>query len=183
MAIKKKFSDITTPLMWNGDEVATIRGLTPDDITLILMAEGDGIAEVFGLADKLAEEGVNLKDTNEIADHVMAKGPKLMMELATRVPGLLARIIAVACNEPEEEAANEIRATWVLPLQFEALTLVAKLTFVGIDGFRLFLGNAQALAASVSAITNVKNSRQNRQKTMSTELPDGAKEFLERVPS
>lgn len=159
MAINKSFGNTKTPVMWNGEEALSVRGLTPDDITKVLILEGENIADLFGTATAVDLSGVNTRDTEQLADWLMAKAPTLLMALANKSPTLLARILAVSAMEGEddlEESAEYIRSNFTLPLQFEAAVRIAALTFAGPEGFRLFVGNVMALVETVAALTSVK---------------------------
>jgi hypothetical protein len=85
---------------------------------------------------------------------IEAESQKIFQKIITMVPGLAAKIIAVASDAPED--ADFIRANFVLPLQFEALAAIAQLTFIDSNGFKRFLGNVLALIES----GNVNGQRQ-----------------------
>lgn len=182
MAIKKSFAMHGAPVQWGGEEAATVRGLSPNDITDIVLAEGEGILELFGLRDSIDLKGVDLKDSEAVADVLMAQGPQALIQVAQKLPLLLARIIAVAADENNEDQIIEISKAWPLPLQFEALAVIARMTFMGPEGFRAFVGNVSTLLSSLSAITNVKTIPP-RPTTEPKVLDAGSQAFVNSVPS
>lgn len=184
MAISKSFKMHGHSVQWNGEEAATVRGLTPNDITKILLAEGEGVLGLFGLRDEIDLKGVDLKDTNAVADVLMEQGPNVLIRAASTMPLLIARIIGVAGDDDSDETVFQIATTWPLPLQFEILGQIARMTFVGPEGFRQFLGNVSTLMKSLGAITNVKNpSPRPGQEPESKVLDAGSLAFASSVPS
>lgn len=158
MGISKSFKVAAQPVSWKGEEVATVRGLSPADVAAIVSEHGRDIFMAFNSADafdfiKDAKNPDGSVDTEAVADRLLAEGPALVAKMMDVAPAMLAGIIAAAADEPE--AADSV-INWPMPLQFDALVKIAEETFAGPEGFRLFVGNVQALVASVAAMTNAK---------------------------
>jgi hypothetical protein len=61
-------------------------------------------------------------------------------------PDVIAKVIAAAADEPELWADYKKLS---VPLQMQALTDIARLTFIDRAGFETFVGNVMALAQAV----------------------------------
>ena len=81
-------------------------------------------------------------------------------------PDLIAKLIAVACDDFAQWEL--VRSRFVLPLQLEILTEVARLTFVDEAGFRTFVGNVMGLVANFKAPALTKSNS-----IMAPAMPDG----------
>lgn len=144
--------NITTakPVVWNGEEVAQVRGLSPNDLAIVLEREGEGLRDVLSAFDDLDVQDV--KDKDQVAGALMQMGPQIVVHLAKAVPSLLASIIVVA-SDGNDDDVEYVEKNWPLALQFLALTDIAVLSFSGAEGFRTFVGNAFALVGLAKTLT------------------------------
>ena len=108
----------------NGPLPVTVFGVGFDAIVHLMRVSFQPIAGLYSLA---VEGKFNYVTAIEAAGYVT--------ELA---PDLIARIIAVGCGEPEEEAV-QAAATLPLTVQIELLEAIARLTFKGDAGRKKFL--------------------------------------------
>lgn len=155
MGINRALTAASHDVTWNGEQATTVRGLTPQDFSAILVAEGLTIAEFFTNSERVNLRGINLQDTDQVASALQSQGGPLLMSLASHAPSVLARIIAVASDEEDiEEATAHVAVNFSAPLQFECLAQIARMTFNGPEGFRLFVGNVMTLVQSVRAMTS-----------------------------
>lgn len=139
-------------VMWNGEEAATVRGLTPNNLATILQMEGTNLRSALDALDEADLQGVDPKDTDAIAGRLISAAPAVIVHLSKTLPRFLAAIIVVAADG-EEDDISHVAEEWPLALQFLALTEIAVLTFSGAEGFRAFLGNAFALAGLAKTLT------------------------------
>jgi hypothetical protein len=157
MGINRNTASLSKSVSWDGNEVAVVRGLTPSNIADILIQEGESLIDLFNAFEKLDTKGVDMKDNEAVATMIMEKAVPMLATLAKDAPRFLAAIIAVAASSKDDDVAADtdfIAENFSLPLQFECLKEIARMTFVGPDGFRLFLGNVSALASTVAAMTS-----------------------------
>lgn len=155
MAINRGIQNVRDSVMWNGEEAATVRGLTPNDVAQLLADEGRGLHVMLEANEAFSFADIDLKNKEQIADRIMAEAPKLLVHLANNLPDFLAKLIAVAADGDDEDA-DFIRDNWSLPLQYEALRKIAVQTFSGPEGFRMFVGNVLALADTMRSLTGRK---------------------------
>lgn len=156
MGINKSFATAQEKVMWGEEEAATVRGLTTTDLTNILIAEGKNIYALFEEFDSLRNTaGVDPRNTDQVADALMRNAPMLLAKIGEVAPTMLARVIAVAADDNTDEAMESI-LRFPAPLQVDVLTRIARQTFIGPEGFRVFLGNVQALVAAFAGMTNAE---------------------------
>src|SRR5690625_813406 len=162
MSINKAQKNVRSTVLWHGEEAAKVRWLTPNDVAQLLADRGQGIQALLEANDAFSLAGIDLDNKEAIADRIMESGPKLVVHLASTMPDLIARLIAVAAEEDDDETVEYIRDNWSLPLQFEALRHIAVQTFAGPEGFRMFVGNVLALGQTVSHLTGQATARSVR---------------------
>lgn len=141
---------------FNGKEIGTIRALVPQDLTVVLVKAGEQVKKLFEVGESMDVGSLDLKDREVLADQLLERGPKFLMGLATAMPELLADVIAVAANAPEDRDA--IMGGMPLPIQLAYMTRLCELTFADAEGFRLFVGNVLALVNTAKVLTNAKSS-------------------------
>jgi hypothetical protein len=102
------------PFKEKGDEGLNLRGLTLEDLTKLVGAHLESIAQAVEVYQKRAPL--------VLADNRM---DKFVLQLCRVSPGLVAEIIAIGCDEPEDTAG-----AMKLPFVFQvaALSIVTKLT-------------------------------------------------------
>lgn len=151
MAINKAVVNKKVSVMWNGIESAEIRGLVPNDIAEIMRLAGEKVTDVLVAVEEF--EFVKDGDQSDLGDRIMRELPKAISKVSASVPEFVALIIAYAADDPD--GWKHVRDEWNISLQFECLSQIAAATFVDDAGFRMFVGNVQALLASGSALTSV----------------------------
>lgn len=139
-------------VMWNGEEAARVRGLTPNNLATVLQLEGTSLRSALDALDEADMQGVDPKDTDAVATRLIAAAPSIVVHLSKVLPRFLAAVIVVAADG-EEEDIDYVAQEWPLALQFLALTEIAVLTFSGAEGFKAFVGNAFALAGLAKTLT------------------------------
>jgi hypothetical protein len=146
VALNKNFFVPTYELRHGDQIVGTLRGITPDDIARVM---SENAADVESLMASLEKDKILARvDPNKDEDLRQAladNSAKLFQMTISLVPDLVAKIIAVAMDEPGE--SQFIRKSFNVALQLEAIVQIAKLTFVDQNGFKAFLGNVMGLAA------------------------------------
>jgi hypothetical protein len=144
MAINKDFFAPRETIMFNGHTVCDVRGITPDDLARIMMENAADVEHVFEILERDDTlKGISKDDPESVSGALKTHGKALFGTLVTKVPELVAKIIAVAADDAA--SWEHVKKNFVLPLQLETLTTVAKLTFVDSNGFRAFVGNVLAL--------------------------------------
>lgn len=171
MGINKSLALATASVEWNGEEAAKVRGLSPADIGTIIAVHGEDIFEAFLSLDEF--DSLRVGSVEDVADKLMADGPKIIGKMSTAMPRLIAFVIACAADAKDDVESIE---PWPLPLQFDCLVQIARLTFVGPEGFRVFVGNVQALVASIGAMTNAKGKEAVSQRDPTLDLSGGEPE-------
>jgi hypothetical protein len=130
------------------EELCTVRGITPDDIAFIVCEHAEEVEKVMKTLEDSPAIGEAVA-AGETSTAVEALTPSLLNSLIQSVPSLAAKIIAVAADEPS--MWGHVQKNFVLPIQFNVLTEIAKLTFIDKNGFKEFLGNVMALLGNVKA--------------------------------
>lgn len=141
---------------FNGKDVGTIRALVPQDLAVVLAKAGGRIKDLFNSVDAIDIGSLNIKDADTLATQLMERAPKFLVHLASALPEMLADIIAVAADAPDDR--DSIMAGMPLPMQLAYTTRLAELTFGDAEGFRLFVGNVLALVKTAEVLTNAKSS-------------------------
>ena len=155
--LKKLKAAPTVDLTWQGEVVASVRGLTPADVTAILVSVGEDLAGLFNLAEEVDGMKLQAGDAEKLADQLMQGWPKIVTAIGTHLPNALAQVIANAADAPDEW--EMVRDHYSFVLQFEILAEVAKLTFNEPEGFRRFVGNVLLLVDLAGTLTSGSNKR------------------------
>jgi hypothetical protein len=159
MAINKALKGATRKVEWNGVEAAEVRGLSPNDVFGLLNEEGNGVKSLIVSAENLGiKAGMPIE---QIAAQIEVQAPQLFVALAEEMPKFLAKLIALAADD--ESAWEHVMEHWPIALQFMAVSDIAALSFGGVHGFRMFVGNVLALAGIVGTMTEgvVKGERRH----------------------
>lgn len=148
MSINNDFQVERKKIEWNGQFAAEVRGLTPQDIMRVIAENPVEADAVFEALEEDARE--HLSDDSLSADQIAgaleAGASKSFGKVLTKAPGLVAKVIAVACDSPDQW--EMVRDRFVVPLQFECAQEIARLTFIDPPGFRRFVGNVMALVGT-----------------------------------
>lgn len=145
MAINTNFYQKRTEVKFNGEVACTVRGLTPNDLAQVMVENAGDLESVMQFFEKDATlSRINPHDDDALATALRENTSKMFGKIVSLAPNLLAKVIAVASDDSDKWEA--VRDNFVLPLQLDALTEIAKLTFVDADGFKAFVGNVLALA-------------------------------------
>lgn len=154
-------------VMWAGEVAAEVRGLTPDDVAQILVAMGQDIGAVFDALDTLDTVDFRQAAANPdaLADKLLQILPQALAAFRTHLPDVMAKLIAVAADDPD--SWEHVRDNYDVTLQFLILAEVMRVTFTNVEGFKAFAGNVLALAGAVQNLTSAKKP------PASTLSPDG----------
>lgn len=145
MALNTNFYQQRTEVRHNGEVACTVRGITPNDLAQVMVENASDLESVmqFFERDSMLSR-IDPTDDDALATALRDNTSKMFGKLVALVPNLLAKIIAIASDEAGKWEI--VRDKFVLPLQLNALTEIARLTFVDADGFKAFVGNVVALA-------------------------------------
>lgn len=113
-----------------------VQGISFNNLVQLFTEARDDMLGAMDLYDGLAESG----EVNT---------PALIIAALEKFPGLVAKIIALAANEPGSEAKVLMMP---FPVQTEALVAIAELTFTEADALKKFLGH---LALMVDGMKNL----------------------------
>lgn len=121
-----------------------VRGLNLEDISFLVQVHKNDVDSVVSMFQgKLGKDA----SPEGVAKAVQKNGDAMIVELIQRFPLLIANVIAVASDEPDQwDNASKLP----VPVQIEAILAVAKLTFNDVDGFKKFVGNVSAVLQSVA---------------------------------
>jgi len=154
----KKFNAVpTVNVEWQGEVVASVRGLSPADVTSILLAVGEDLAGALSLMEEIDKIGLDPRDPEMLADRLMQDWPKIVKMIGDYLPNVLSQIIANAADDPD--SWEMVRDSYSFVLQFEILAEIARLTFNSPEGFKRFVGNVLALVDLGGTLTNGNKKR------------------------
>jgi hypothetical protein len=174
MAINKNIKALTKDVHWVVDDepviACTVHALTPHDVTTILVKAGrnlDGIMQAWDKIElpKLSPTTGKPIDAETAAALLMERAPQVISLIAQYAPELIAEFIAVSVRSPDEETVKYVQEEWSMPLQFDALTAIAEVTFAGPHGFMEFVGKVMALGQVGKAIVRPSAVEQPKTKT------------------
>ena len=144
MSINTAFVLERKDIAWQDQPVCSVRGLTPHDIIKII---AENPADADKVLSSLAEKASGIASSGNVSADAVADALQSDMasfgQIVMKVPDLISKVIAVACDSPDDW--QHVRANFVIPLQFEIVQEVARLTFIDPPAFRRFLGNVMAL--------------------------------------
>lgn len=155
--LKKIESSPTVDIRWQGEVVATVRGLSPADVTSILVSVGEDLAGLFNLAEDLDGMKLDVDNAEALADQLTQQWPKIVTSIGVHLPNLLAQLIARAADDAD--AWEMVRDHYSFVLQFDILAEIAKLTFNEPEGFRRFVGNVLLLVDLAGTLTSGSKKR------------------------
>jgi hypothetical protein len=133
----------TAAVQFRGGEF-TVRGLGLDTVAALMH---DGNREELGTAVNQLE--VLFKATKAEDSEGIKQGINMLM---VQLPGLAAKVIAYAADEPGE--VDKVRKL-PLPIQLEAILAIGRLTFEGEDSIRNFVSGLVTLMASATAASKI----------------------------
>lgn len=147
MALNRNFFVPTFTLTWAGQEVGTLRGITPDDIARIM---SENAADVESLLESFERDkilgNVDVSKDEQLQQALADNTQRMFAKVLSLVPQLVAKVIACAMEAPDD--AEFIRTKFNAALQMEAIAQIAKLTFVDQNGFKAFMGNVLGLVGN-----------------------------------
>ena len=155
--LKKLKAAPTVDIKWQGEVVASVRGLTPADVTGILVSVGEDLAGLFSLAEEVDGMKLELADAPALADQLLTQWPKIVAAVGEHMPNVLSQLIARAADAPDEW--EMVRDNYSFVLQFEILAEIAKLTFNEPEAFRRFVGNVLLLVDLAGTLTSGSKKR------------------------
>lgn len=148
MSINTDFYTERSKITWGDQVVCEVRGLTPNDLAQA-MAENAGDMETLIRMIEGNKDFTAVDNDDPVAIQMVIDKNKqqLFTSVISTVPNLVAKLIALACDSPDQWQL--VKEKYVLPLQFDIVREIAVLTFVDGEGFNKFLGNVMALAGNV----------------------------------
>lgn len=163
MGINKTITATKRKILWKGEVAAEVRAISPHDLAVVLVRAGAELDGLFKAWDSMQKPEVNPRNgapfsAEEAADYLMQQAPQFIGQLAQHLPKMLADIIAVAADSPED--AQYIQENFPAPLQFDCLVAIAEETFVDPEGFKLFVGKVLALVQVAKGIVSPNANKQ-----------------------
>lgn len=148
MSLNVDFAVERKRVEWDGQFAAEVRGLTPADIMRVIAENPDAADAAMEAIEGDAREALAVDDdsTDALATGLQNVAAKSFGKILATAPDFVAKIIAAACDSPNDWAV--IRDRFVVPLQFECAQEIARLTFIDPPGFRRFVGNVMALVGA-----------------------------------
>lgn len=146
-------------ITWQGEVVATVRGLSPADVTAILVDVGEDIAALFNVQEELEQVKLQTKDASVLADQLLAQWPKIFVAISSHFPNVMAKLIARAADADDKDTWMMVRDEYSVVLQMDILAEIARLTFNDPEGFRRFVGNVLALVDLTGTLTSKNKKR------------------------
>lgn len=150
--LKKLTAVPTVDVSWQGEVVATVRGLSPADVSAILVSVGEDLAALFSVVEDVEGLKINLDNKEALADKLMTEWPRIIVSVSEHLPNVIAQLIARAADSPDDWKMVKDHYSFVL--QFDILAEVARLTFNEPAGFQRFVGNVLALADLGGTLTS-----------------------------
>lgn len=113
-----------------------VRGLSLDDVSILMRSH---LPDVEAIIDLLAKGNAGAEfEVSAVLEHAIT--------LVKEAPGLVANLIALACDEPDE--VDKARAL-SLPVQVRAIETICKVTFDEAGGPKKFVESLVHLLASL----------------------------------
>jgi hypothetical protein len=159
--LSKTVKKRTAQVYWGEENevVATVRALDPKDLADILVEMGQDIGGVFKALDEVDDLRTAVAraggDPNVVADKIMQSLPQALVAFRQHLPDIMAKIVATAADQPDDW--EYVRDNYDAMLQFLILGEICRVTFVTVDGFKVFVGNAAALVTTIGKITSAKD--------------------------
>lgn len=148
MSLNNDFQVERKKIEWNGQFAAEVRGLTPADIMRVIAENPEAADAVMESLEDEAREQLGEGDVTAdgLAEALQGNAAKSFGKIVAKFPDLVAKVIAAACDSPDQW--EMVRDRFVVPLQFDIAQEIARLTFIDPPGFRRFVGNVMALAGA-----------------------------------
>lgn len=146
MSINQNYQVERKTVEWNGQVAGEVRGLTPHDIMTVIAENPQEADMVLSIIEEEGSLNADASD-DDVAASLEDAAKASFGKIVAKVPNIVAKLIAVACDSPDQW--EFVRDKFVLPLQFDMLQDIARLTFVDPPGFRRFLGNVMALVGAI----------------------------------
>lgn len=160
MSLNNDFQLERKKIEWNGQFAAEVRGLTPHDIMRVIAenpVEADAVLSTLQDDSQQTVDGDDDRASDQIAEALQDNAAKSFGKIVTKFPDLVAKIIAAACDSPDQWEV--VRDRFVVPLQFEIAQEIARLTFIDPPGFRRFVGNVMALIGAFKQTDQRQNEK------------------------
>ena len=155
--LKKLKAAPTVDIKWQGEVVASVRGLSPADVAALLVSVGEDLAGLFSIAEEVDGMKLDVQNAEKLADQLMQSWPKIITSVGVHLPNLMAQLIARAADAPDEW--EMVRDHYSFVLQFDILAEIAKLTLNEPEGFRRFVGNVLLLVDLAGTLTSGSKKR------------------------
>lgn len=122
-------------VMFRGEPIS-LRGLSLNDFSTLMRGHLADLNKLFDLYDK-----------EETRDTAMAQSARFAITIVQETPAMVAQLIVMASDSPEEEIA--IAETFPLPLQVECLRTIINVTFEEAGGAKKFFDSLMAMVTSL----------------------------------
>lgn len=148
MSINKDFYVPRREVKFGDQVVGTFRGVTPNDLAQILSENAPDMDDLVTMfRNDSALKSIDASDASKIADISEQHADLMFGKIIMQVPNLVAKLIAVAGDDADQAAF--IRDNLPIPAQFEAVMVIAEMTFTDRQTFKDFLGKVMALVSSL----------------------------------
>ena len=124
-----------------GETAFDVRGLSFHDISDLMTGNQDDLVELVTMYVQTAEQG----------EDPMAGGTAgvaFLQKVVHELPSLVAKVVAIAADEPDSYAVVE---KMPFPAQLEAILAVGQMTFEDEDGLKKFGENILTLLAALTS--------------------------------
>lgn len=148
-----------------GTVLLKVRGLNLDDVALLIQAHEANLLGAYHAFE-------NLMNGEATHQNLLSR---VIMDLVIQAPAVTADIIAIACDEPDASAAAR---KLPFPVQVQALTTIANLTFEAGGGLGNFLAALRQIAEGTGAATPMRSSKLDSPVSGSSSTANGSPEIV-----
>lgn len=128
----------------------SVRALSLFDVTHIVEIHEDAVNEIYSRLQSAEESGQDF--TAEMATDITSAALR-------ECPALIARVIAVAADEPDQASTVEKMS---ITIQFDALKKIGELTFGDINGGKKFFADVKTLIQGMMGRTRINTPAKSR---------------------
>lgn len=122
----------------------SVRGLALDDIAILIRENLSDLDDLLHIYGSNADDRVAISETAKFA-----------INLVRETPALVAKLIALACDEPDSE---HLARKLPIPVQVEAIKKVVDLTFREAGGVKNFMESLTNLLGAVRPVPSLTGS-------------------------
>jgi hypothetical protein len=141
----------TDSVQYNGQDIP-LRGINANDIKIILVRNRQSINLLFNLAER--------KGVGAAEDLTEDRLKDIAGTAITELPVLVSTVIAQVSDDIDHAALVE---RLPVPVQFDCLRKIARMTFTDATNFGQFLGNVRAAAEAINTLSPKDESQSGAQ--------------------